>query len=450
MDTHNLYNMSPLLHMLLLGASLASAPLAWVWWRTRGGTGMQKRHALTALTLFLTFDLVLFGAFTRLTDSGLGCPDWPGCYGSASPIGATQHIAQAQAELPGGPVTHSKAWIEMVHRYLATGVGGLILVLAGMAWLDHRNARKANAPQQPGEGRWLPMLTLAWVCLQGAFGALTVTMKLYPAIVTLHLMGGFVLLALLGVQTTRLTPQGLTNQWPKMSPTLRWWVWCGLWMLMAQVALGGWVSTNYAVLACAEFPQCQGSWWPSMSFEEGFQIWRHLGLQADGTPIAFSALTAIHMVHRMAAGLLLPVLLVVALALHRTPGMQTQSKWLTGLLVAQVVTGLSNVLLQWPLITAVLHTAGAAGLLLTLTWTLAASREHAAGPLTVWQQYHALTKPRVIQLIVFCALIGMVLAVPGVPTAAQVWRAMLASVGIYLVAGAAAAFNCLIERGIDA
>jgi hypothetical protein len=169
-----------------------------------------------------------------------------------------------------------------------------------------------------------------------------------------------------------------------------------------------------------------------MSFDEGFQVWRHLGLRADGTPIAFSALTAIHMVHRMGAAVLVPVLLGVAWALYRTPAMQTHARWLIALLLAQVVTGLSNVLLQWPLATAVLHTAGAAGLLLTLVWTLAASQTQATGPLTVWQQYHALTKPRVIQLIVFCALIGMVLAVPGVPTMTEVWRALLACIGIYL------------------
>ena len=296
----------------------------------------------------------------------------------------------------------------------------------------------------------MPTLTLVWVCIQGAFGALTVTMKLYPAIVTLHLMGGFVLLALLSVQMHRLSPRGQAPDGPTLSPTLRWWVGCSVWLLMAQVALGGWVSTNYAVLACTEFPMCQGSWWPPMAFEEGFQIWRHLGLRADGTPIAFAGLTAIHMVHRLAAGVVVAVLLAVAWALHRVPGMQAHARWLAVLVCAQVVTGLSNVLLQWPLATAVLHTAGAAGLLLALTWTLATSREHAAGPLTVWQQYHALTKPRVIQLIVFCALIGMALAVPGVPSAYEVWRAVLACIGIYLVAGAAAAFNCLIEKGIDA
>ena len=258
MDTTNLFNLSPALTMLLLGACIASGPLAWVWWRTRGGTHLQKRHALTALTLFLTFDLVLFGAFTRLTDSGLGCPDWPGCYGSVSPMGATHQIAQAEAHLPTGPVTHSKAWIEMVHRYLATGVGGLILVLAGMAWFEHRKARQPGteqtAPPHPHGGPGLPLLTLVWVCIQGAFGALTVTMKLYPAIVTLHLMGGFVLLAMLCVQTLRLSRNGLTADWPALSPTLRWWVGCSLWLLMAQVAAPPATVSDVGLLVLAAQP----------------------------------------------------------------------------------------------------------------------------------------------------------------------------------------------------
>jgi len=451
MDALPLYNLSPAITLLLMGASIAGAPLAWVWWRNRGRDRVSKRHTLAALTLFLTFDLVLFGAFTRLADAGLGCPDWPGCYGSATPLGAARHISDAQAALPTGPVTFTKAWIEMVHRYLATGVGGLIVVLAALAWLDHRHHRRdPGSANNPQSGHRLATFTLLWVCLQGAFGALTVTLKLYPAIVTLHLMGGLVLLVLLAVQTLRLSPRGLVADWPTMSPTLRWWTWAAGWLLLLQIALGGWVSTNYAVLACTEFPRCQGSWWPPMAFEEGFQIWRHLGLRADGTPIAFSALTAIHMVHRIGAAVVVPVLCGVAFALWRTPGLQPQAKWLAGLVTLQVATGLSNIVLQWPLAAAVLHNGGAAGLLLTLTWALAGSKAHAAGPLTVWQQYHALTKPRVIQLIVFCALIGMVLAVPGTPTVVHVWRALIACIGIYLVAGAAAAFNCLIEKGIDA
>ena len=135
MNTQALYDLSPLARMMAFGIVLAAVPLLWVAWRKRNGSGTQRLHALTLVTLFLTFDLVLFGAFTRLSDSGLGCPDWPGCYGHASPMGAQADIAVAQSAMPTGPVTRGKAWIEMVHRYLATGVGVLILVLAVASWL---------------------------------------------------------------------------------------------------------------------------------------------------------------------------------------------------------------------------------------------------------------------------------------------------------------------------
>ncbi|HEX6361776.1 MAG TPA: COX15/CtaA family protein, partial [Albitalea sp.] len=142
----SLVDLSPLAHMALLGVVLALGPLAWVWLRHRGVAPAARLRALTWLTLFLTFDLVLFGAFTRLTDSGLGCPDWPGCYGQASPLGARAEIAAAEAAMPTGPVTHGKAWIEMVHRYLATGVGVLIVVLAAAGWREARRGHAAISP----------------------------------------------------------------------------------------------------------------------------------------------------------------------------------------------------------------------------------------------------------------------------------------------------------------
>src|SRR5688572_11499737 len=188
----SLVDLTPLVGMALLGVALAVVPLAWWWRRHRGAAPGRRLAALTLMTLFLTFDLVLFGAFTRLTDSGLGCPDWPGCYDNASPTGALAQIRAEEARMPTGPVTHGKAWIEMIHRYLATGVGVLITTLALATWLQ----RKRGLPVSP----WLPAFTLVWVCVQGAFGALTVTMKLFPAIVTLHLLGGMVLLALLAMQ----------------------------------------------------------------------------------------------------------------------------------------------------------------------------------------------------------------------------------------------------------
>lgn len=370
MNTPALYDFAPALRLMLMGAALALGPLAWIWLRNRRAATGQRLQALTLITLFLTFDLVMFGAFTRLTDSGLGCPDWPGCYGSASPVGAHAEITAAQTALPTGPVTHGKAWVEMIHRYLATSVGVLILVLAIASWLERR--------RNPGAGSinpWWPLWTLVWVCIQGVFGALTVTMKLFPAIVTLHLLGGLLLLVLLCVQAVRYAPA----QSAPVPASLRRLLAGTFGLLVLQVALGGWVSTNYAVLACTEFPMCQGSWWPEMNFVQGFELWRELGLTGDGQHIGFSALTAIHYVHRLMAYLVLLLLAFLAWRLRTLSGWQRPARWLAGLLVLQFVTGLSNVVFDWPLLAAVLHTGGAAALVVLLTWALAQSRAQAVG-----------------------------------------------------------------------
>lgn len=388
-----LYDLAPLLRMLAMGALIALVPLAWVLWRNRGAQRSRRWQALTVLTLFLTFDLVLFGAFTRLTDSGLGCPDWPGCYGNASPLGAHADISAAQTALPSGPVTHGKAWVEMVHRYLATSVGALITVLAVAAWLGWRRARRAGGRALDGPSPGWATLTLVWVCVQGAFGALTVTMKLFPAIVTLHLAGGVVLLALLCVQAVRQTAVGAEGRAVPQPAGLRKLAWLGLAMLSLQVLLGGWVSTNYAVLACSSFPTCQGSWWPDMNFAQGFSLWRPLGVLSDGRPIDFSALTAIHYTHRLFSYAVFVVLGLLAWRLHRAgAGVRPrQARWLAGLLLLQFITGLSNVVLDWPLPAAVLHTGGAAALVVVLTWILEAQRPRAlAAPAPMVQ-------PRVVE-----------------------------------------------------
>ncbi len=388
-----LYDLGPLLQMLLLGAAIALLPLAWVWRRNRGAGRSRRWQALTMLTLFLTFDLVLFGAFTRLTDSGLGCPDWPGCYGSASPVGARLHIAAAQEALPSGPVTHGKAWVEMVHRYLATGVGFLITVLAVVAWRARWHAWRGQ-PGASGESSAVPALgagwpsfTLFWVCLQGAFGALTVTMKLFPAIVTLHLMGGMVLLVLLCMQAVRQSQAAQNSAPVPLAQGMRALVAGTALLLVLQVALGGWVSTNYAVLACTTFPQCQGSWWPVMDFAQGFELWRELGLQGNGSLLHFSALTAIHYTHRLFAYGVLAAMAVLAWQLGRSARqrpdpaqqrlLQAQARWLGALALLQFLTGLSNVVLDWPLLAAVLHTGGAAALSVVLAWIWTASRSAA-------------------------------------------------------------------------
>jgi cytochrome c oxidase assembly protein subunit 15 len=316
-------------------------------------------HKLTLLLVFLTFDLILFGAVTRLTDSGLGCPDWPGCYASFSPIGAAQHISAAQAAMPTGPVTHTKAWIEMLHRYFATIVGALIVLR--LIW-----------SMQLKQKLTLPIATFAWVCVQGAFGAFTVTMKLFPLIVTLHLLGGMVLLALLVAQSE---DRGAANVEQHLLPAKPY----GIWLVVASIAvwlqifLGAWVSTNYAVLACSEFPTClNAQWWPvaAQDWQAGFSLWRELG--RDGATdtaqaIPFSALTAIHLTHRVFAILVLIALTGLMLRLKRYPQLRPIKIGLMIILTLQIVTGISNVVLGWPLLAAVMHTGGAAALVVLLT-----------------------------------------------------------------------------------
>lgn len=369
MSEQPLYDLTPLASLLLVGALLALGPLLWVYWRNRHHAPLQRAQALRLLTLFLTFDLILFGAFTRLTDSGLGCPDWPGCYGHTSPLGAQHAIAAEQVAMPTGPVTQAKAWIEMLHRYLATGVGALIVAMTITSWLQWRTSARAGVRQPQGAlSPWWATFTLFWVCLQGAFGALTVTMKLFPAIVTLHLAGALVLLALLALQVVRGNPTPPIRVLPA---GLRRWFVLGFALLAAQILLGGWVSTNYAVLACSDFPQCQGRWWPEMNFSQGFELWRHLGVTGTGEPLDFSALTAIHYVHRLMAYLVLVVLALLAWQLNRSEAWRAHSRVLAALVGLQLATGLSNVVLDWPLLAALLHTGGAAALVLTLTWIIA-------------------------------------------------------------------------------
>ena len=378
METQPLYDLAPVAWLMVVGILLALGPLFWVWRRNAGHGPARRLHALTVLTLFLTFDLTLFGAFTRLTDSGLGCPDWPGCYGNASPLGARHEIAMAQSAQPTGPVTHSKAWVEMVHRYLATGVGVLILVLAVATWVERRRQRRlpaGRAADGPAAlSAWWPAATLVWVCLQGAFGALTVTLKLFPAIVTLHLLGAIVLLALLCIQAVRYRQAAAGRGPVAIASPLRTLLVATAALLAVQIALGGWVSTNYAVLACTQFPTCQGSWWPPMNFTQGFQVWRELGVDATGTPIDFAALTAIHYVHRLMAYGVFVALGWLAWRLHRIEALRGSARWLAGLALLQLATGLGNVLLGWPLAAAVLHTGGAAALAVVLVWTLCESR----------------------------------------------------------------------------
>jgi cytochrome c oxidase assembly protein subunit 15 len=369
MQAQPLYNLSPALHVMLMGVAVAIGPLAWMWSRHLRGGAARQLQALTLLTLFLTFDLVLVGAFTRLTDSGLGCPDWPGCYGNASPIGAAAQIGAAQAHMPTGPVTHTKAWIEMAHRYLATGVGFLSLTLLAATIRERRRGEKI--------GLMWPAVTFVGFCVQGAFGAFTVTLKLQPVIVTLHLLGAVILLALLVRQAVAYERARAGRGRVTLAHGLHAGLIACLALLWLQIALGGWVSTNYAVLACTEFPRCQGSWWPAMNFTQAFELWRPLGMTAGGEHIDFAALTAIHYSHRLMAYCVFAVIAVLAWRLQRAGVLRRQVHWLIAIAALQLGTGLSNVVLDWPLVAAVLHTGGAAALIAVLTWAACETRASA-------------------------------------------------------------------------
>ena len=341
----------------ITGLLAASLPLAMVWI----SADANKYRKLVWAVVFLTFDLIVFGAFTRLTDSGLGCPDWPGCYGLANPFLAHEQISAANALMPSGPVSVVKAWIEMIHRYLAMGIGVLIMALMAKAWLQwRRNRSDAFAPA-------LPTTLFLFVCLQGAFGAWTVTMKLQPVIVTIHLLLGMGLLALLtwlgGREDYLVKPQLPGGDAASVRPLAI----VSAVLLALQIALGGWVSTNYATLACTDYPLCGGQVVPPMDFEHGFTLWRELGKTAAGHYLPFAALTAIHWVHRNFALVVVAVLGWTVWRAWPQPALRSTARNIAIVLALQLCTGLATVFLSFPLAIAVLHNAGAALLVVLVT-----------------------------------------------------------------------------------
>ncbi|TFW07905.1 heme A synthase [Oxalobacteraceae bacterium OM1] len=344
-----------LIQLAATGLLVAMLPLSVVW----VSSDPDKFRKLVWVTLFLTFDLVMFGAFTRLTDSGLGCPDWPGCYGEANPFQAHADIRAAELAMPSGPVTVIKAWIEMIHRYAAMAVGILIIAIVIAAWRGWKKSKGADKRFAPG----LPLALFVFVCLQGAFGAWTVTLKLQPVIVTTHLLLGLTLLGMLAWLAARESRHdGIGME----ASNLRRPALVALGMLAVQIALGGWVSTNYAALACSDFPLCQGSLLPNMDFGHGFSLWRHLGKTAAGDYLPFAALTAIHWTHRMFAVLVVATVAWTACKALPIPGLRRSGSWLLAAVAVQFLIGVSTVFLQWPLALAVAHNGGAALLVILL------------------------------------------------------------------------------------
>ena len=351
---------STLFQLALMGLFVASIPLTMVWL----SSSVNKYRKLVWVMAFLTFDLIVFGGFTRLTDSGLGCPDWPGCYGAANPFIAHEHIAAAEALMPTGPVTKVKAWIEMIHRYLAMGIGVLIMALMFQAFRQWKKTRlDAFKPA-------MPVALFLFVCVQGAFGAWTVTLKLQPVIVTIHLLLGMALLAMLvwlgGREDYLMKPPTPVRDLAALR-ALRTLALVAAVVLVVQIALGGWVSTNYATLACDEFPLCDGKLVPEMDFEHGFTLWRELGKTAAGHYLQFSALVAIHWVHRNFALIVTVVLGLAAWRAMGQPQLRKTGKMLAAVLLVQLFTGVATVFFDFPLAIAVLHNAGAALLVLTVT-----------------------------------------------------------------------------------
>jgi cytochrome c oxidase assembly protein subunit 15 len=310
---------------------------------------------LVWFAVLYTFIVVVVGAYVRLSDAGLGCPDWPGCYGELTPHQAQDDIAKAVEEQGGthGPVSMGKAWKEMFHRYIAGGLGLVILAIAVTAWLRRRELQQS------------PLLATSLVGLvtfQAALGMWTVTMLLKPVIVTLHLLGGLATLALLawlGLRQEKFQPAS------PAAVRLRPWAVLALLIVIAQIMLGGWVSTNYAALACIDFPTCHGVWLPEMDFRHGFQLVRELGMTAAGTHLSYDAITAIHWTHRVGAVVTFVYVGGFALALLRKPGLARYGAALLGVLLLQIALGIANVVAGLPLAVAAAHNAGAAILLVT-------------------------------------------------------------------------------------
>ncbi|HEX5127386.1 MAG TPA: COX15/CtaA family protein [Rhodocyclaceae bacterium] len=303
---------------------------------------------IASLALLLAAAVVVFGAYVRLSGAGLGCPDWPGCYGKVSPEFAQAEIHSAQHTAPTGPVSMQKAWKEMTHRYIAGILGLLIAAIAVLSWLRWRAERVPP---------WLPFSLVGVVIFQALLGMWTVTRLLRPAVVSAHLLGGLTILALLTWLVQRESRTSRYAAGSRLALAAR----LGLVLLVAQIVLGGWVSTNYASLACLDFPTCHGSLVPhDMAFDHAFQIFRELGRTPEGDSLPLSALTAIHWSHRFGAAVVGTYLLLFALYLGKRSQMRGFAVALGLAVVLQISLGISNVIFGLPLAVAVAHNAVAA------------------------------------------------------------------------------------------
>ncbi|SHM02587.1 cytochrome c oxidase assembly protein subunit 15 [Vreelandella subglaciescola] len=323
--------------------------------------------------------VIMLGAWTRLVDAGLGCPDWPGCYGFMTVPQSETHIAIANTRFPETPVDVVKGWTEMIHRYAAGTLGLVVFGLAACA-LRHR---RSGVPFK------LPLFIAGFILLQGAFGMWTVTLKLWPQVVALHLLGGFTTLSLLAVlvfrlrafpaaQSTsaRVTPEAPSGPAASASSLarLRPWLYGGLLLIILQIALGAWTAANYAAVACTDLPTCQGQWWPEgMDFRHGFDITQHVGPNYLGGQLTAGGRVAIQVTHRAGALLVLAyfgILLAWIWRRNNSRELHGPVRLVATALATQIALGLGNVLFHIPLPVAVAHNAMGAGLLLSVIYLI--------------------------------------------------------------------------------
>ena len=332
---------------------------------------MQKQHKprvgtrLAQIAGCFALLVIVLGAYTRLVDAGLGCPDWPGCYGHLMWPDEHHEIVRAEQLYPHAPVKTDKTWPEMVHRYLA-GILGLMIIC--LAWLGWKNREDSQYPFR------LPFYLLFFVVWQALFGMWTVTLKLWPQVVTIHLLGGVTTYSLLWILALRLNNYswelGSVNR-EAIRKTLRWAI-PAIVIVTVQILLGGWTSSNYAAFACPDFPQCHSSWWPAhMDFREGFNIFQSIGPNYLGGQMENDARVAIHFTHRLGALItaIYLVLFATSLIKHPLSRLKPYGWTIVGLLLLQLTLGVSNILFMVPLPVAVAHNAVAALLLMSLVVT---------------------------------------------------------------------------------
>lgn len=319
-------------------------------------------HRLALLGAVVAFIVIVLGAYVRLSHAGLGCPDWPGCYGQLTWPVEHSEIDRANEAYPERPVEIEKAWKEMVHRYLAGLLVLLVVALNVLAWRD----RPRGADSGGSDQRLLAGALLLLILFQAALGMWTVTLKLKPLVVMAHLLGGMTTFGLL-LWLTWNTRSGDRNR-----AYIPWrpFVLVGLVLLVGQLALGGWTSANYSALACPDFPTCQGEWWPETDFGEAFVLWRSIGVDYEGGVLDLPARVAIHLSHRIGAVITLLVLGLLALRLVATPQTRPGGVLLGAALLAQVTLGILNVVLYLPLPNAVAHNGMGALLLASMLWLL--------------------------------------------------------------------------------